>query len=407
MAKWSWQGLDRNGKLSSGVIDVLSQKDARIILKERGIKLKRLDPPSFLEFDITEWMTKKGLNKSFGSKELMLFTKQLSIMINAGVPILQTLETLFKTEQNPSLKSSIKRIAVDVKEGRTLYEAMEKQQGFDKLYCNLIRAGEASGALDNVLKKLTEYMERVEKIKSQIKSAMIYPLVVSCIGVAVVWLMMVFVVPQFIDMLSESGQEPPAITQFIISLSNFFNKYTIILIPSIILIIVFIKNYIQTESGKVVYDYLSMKISLFGNIIIKGNLTSFCRTLSILLNSGVPLIEALDICIETVSNKVIIKDLKTIRMAVEQGKNLTQSMSRIDYFPEILCQMIKVGEQTGQIDSILEKVSDILEDEVKLLIDTMTKLIEPVVIVVLGGIITFVLVGMYLPIFMASGGGVN
>lgn len=407
MAKWSWQGIDKDGKTSSGVVDAVNQKDARLTLRAKGIKLRKLDPPSILEFDITEWLVQQGLAKSFGSKELMLFTRQLSVMLDAGVPMMQSLEILFKSEKNPSLKASIRRIAADVKEGKTLHESMEKQEGFDRLYCNLVKAGESSGTLDSILDKLTKHMEKVEKLKTQVKSAMTYPAVVSCIGAGVIWLMMVFVVPQFVDMLEDTGQEPPTITKMIIGASDFFNSYTIILLPLFVLSLVFLKIYTRTQAGKSLYDRVIMNTLIFGEILVKGELASFCRTLATLLSAGVPLIDAFDICIETVANKVIVRDLKNMRMSVERGKNLAQSIIRIDYFPEMLGQMIKVGEQTGRLDSMLEKVSDILEEEVSTLVNTMTKLIEPLVIVILGGIVSFILVGMYLPIFMAAGGGME
>src|SRR5690606_27411900 len=183
-------------------------------------------PPSILDFDIGEWMVDKGFAKPFGPRELMMFTKQLAIMVNAGVPIIQSLEILFKAERNSSLKNAVKTIATDVGEGKTLAEAMQKQKGFDRLYCNLVKAGEAGGILDEILKKLTEHMERSEKIKGQIKSAMTYPAIVLFVGILVVWGLMVFVVPQFVDMLKDTGQEPPWITQMVIDTSNFISEYS-------------------------------------------------------------------------------------------------------------------------------------------------------------------------------------
>lgn len=404
MANYGWEGLNKDGQRESGTLNAVDEKEVRRTLRTKGIRVKKITPPSILEFDIGEWMVKNGMAKAFGPKELMTFTKQLAIMVNAGVPIIQSLEILFKSERNPSLKNAVKTIAVDVGEGKTLAEAMSKQKGFDKLYCNLVKAGEAGGILDDILKKLSEHMERTEKIKGQIKSAMTYPAIVLVVGLVVVWGLMTFVVPQFVDMLKDTGQEPPFITQLVIDISNFVQEYTLIGVPGLFVLTLLLQNYIKTETGKVAFDNFMMRLPVFGGIVIKGNLASFCRTMSTLLGSGVSLIDSLEICVETIDNGVVAKDLKTVRKAIEQGKTLTEPLTKIDYFPDMVSQMIRVGEQTGQVDQMLEKVADVFEDEVNDLVSNMTKLIEPFIIVFLGGLVAIVLVAMYLPIFMSAGG---
>lgn len=404
MANYGWEGLNKDGQRESGTLNAVDEKEVRRTLRAKGIRVKKITPPSILEFDIGEWMVKKGLAKAFGPKELMTFTKQLAIMNNAGVPIIQSLEILFKSERNPSLKNAVKTIAVDVGEGKTLAEAMAKQKGFDKLYCNLVKAGEAGGILDDILKKLAEHMERTEKIKGQIKSAMTYPAIVLLVGLAVVWGLMTFVVPQFVDMLKDTGQDPPFITQLVIDISNFVQEYTLIGVPGLFVLLLLLQNYIKTETGKIAFDNFMMKLPIFGGIVIKGNLASFCRTMSTLLGSGVSLIDSLEICVETIDNGVVANDLKTVRKAIEQGKTLTEPLTKVDYFPDMVSQMIRVGEQTGQVDQMLEKVADVFEDEVNDLVSNMTKLIEPFIIVFLGGMVATVLVAMYLPIFMSAGG---
>ena len=280
MGKWNWEGFDKAGKSIAGVIEGSSEREVRRSLRDQQIRIKRLRAPSILEFDFGEWMVEHGLAKSFGAKELMVFTKQLSIMLNAGVPILQALEIIFNAEKHPMLKRTVKQIAIDIKEGQTLSDAMTKQKGFSKLYCSLVKSGEVGGILDKILLKLAEFMERNEKIKAQIKSALMYPAIVTVIGIVVVWGMMIFVVPQFISMLEGTGQEPPAITQFVIDTSNFFKNYTLIMLPAFALIgFILLKTYIGTKEGKMQYDRLTMKAPIFADIIIKGNLATFCRTL--------------------------------------------------------------------------------------------------------------------------------
>ena len=403
MGIYKYEGVDTNGKKVIGQIDAASEKEVRKLLRAQSVRIKKIIPPTILEFDLGAWMVEKGFAKSVSNKELCTFTKQLSIMISAGVPILQAMEILYRSEKNPTLKLSIKKIATDVGEGKTIAEAMSVQKGFDKLYCNLVRAGEAGGILDQILKKLAVHMDKQEKTKAQIKSAMMYPSVVVSVGIVVIWAMMVFVVPQFTGMLKESGQEIPWITQFVIDTSDFMGSYTPIMVPAAIIGVVLLMSYIKTPTGKVMWDNFSMRIPLFGGIIIKGNLSSFSNTLATLLGAGVSLIDALDICIETIDSSVIAQDIKEVKKKVTEGKTLTEPLSKITYFPELVTQMIRVGEQTGQIDEMLARVAEVFEDEVDSLVTSMTKMIEPLIIVVLGGIIATILVAMYLPMFMSAG----
>ena len=404
MANWRYEGLNKDGKRVTGTVSATSEKEVRRILRNDKIRARKIIPPSILEFDLGDWMVEKGFAAPFGAKELANFTKQLSIMISAGVPILQALEIIFKSEKQPTLKKSVKNIARDVGEGQTIAEAMEKQKGFNKLYCSLVKAGETGGILDEILSKLTVHLEKQERTKAQVKSAMMYPFIVTLVGVGVIWGMMVFVVPQFVGMLEDTGQEPPWITQMVIDTSDFLGMHSMKMVGGLFVIGVILNSWIKTPTGKIVFDKLTMKMPIFGMIIIKGNLSTFSRTLATMLAAGVSLIDSLDICIETIDNGVIASDVKVIRKEVVQGKTLTEPLMKIDYFPDMVSQMIKVGEQTGQIDQMLEKVSDVFEDEVNELVGGMTKMIEPIIIVVLGGIIACILVAMYLPMFMSAGG---
>lgn len=404
MGKYTYEALDSKGKKVLGTVDAESEKDARKNLRGQGLRVKKLTPPSILEFDLGQWMVEKGLAAGVDPKTLTMFTKQLSTMIGAGVPILQSLEILYRSEKHPTLKATIKKIAQDVGEGKTISEAMSAQKAFDKLYCNLVKAGESGGILDTILKKLATHMEKQEKTKAQIKSAMSYPAIVVSVGVLVIWAMMFFVVPQFTGMLKESGQEIPWITQFVIDVSDFFGNYSIIMVPAAFVGVMLLMSFIKTESGKVAFDSFIMKMPIFGGIVIKGNLSSFTNTLATLIGSGVSLIDALEICIDTVDNTIIAKDLREVRKKIMEGKTITEPLAKIEYFPELVTQMIRVGEQTGQLDQMLARVAEVFEEEVDRLIGSMTKMIEPLIIVGLGGIIAVILVAMYLPIFMQAGG---
>lgn len=404
MPKFKYVGFTSDGKRVENSIDARDVRDAKKLLKRQNIKATKVIAPSFFEVDLGQMLVDKGLAKPFGRAELMRFTRQLAILINAGVPILECMEILHNQEQNPSLKKVVKSISIQVEEGKTLFEAMSTQPGFDKLYCALVKAGESAGILDTILVKLAEFLEKAEKLKKQVKSALTYPVIVIFVGIVVIFGLMTFVVPQFVGMLKETGQAIPWVTQVVIDTSNFFQNYTLLLIAGIVAGSMFFLNYIKTKDGKANWDRFTMKAPLFGMLVIKGNLGGFTRTLATMLAAGVPIIDSLEICIATLDNTQIAKDLTKVRKAVIEGKSITDPLSRIAYFPPLVTQMIKVGESTGNLDEMLIKVADVFEQEVEELVGNLTKMIEPLILVGLGGIIGFVLIAMYLPIFMAAGG---
>lgn len=404
MPKYKYFGFAADGKKIESFVEADTIRDAKKLLRRQNIRAFKIQPPAFFDADIGELLVEKGFLKAFGRAELMRFTRQLSILINAGVPILECLEILQKQEQNISLKRVIKSITMQVEEGKSLNDSMSQQQGFDKLYCALVKAGEAAGILDSILVKLAEFLEKAEKLKKQVKSALTYPAIVVFVGIIVIFGLMTFVVPQFVDILKESNQKIPWVTQVVMDVSDFFINYTVFLIALIIAGTMLFLNYIKTEQGKQEWDRFTMSAPLFGMLVIKGNLSSFTRTLATMLSAGVPIIDSLEICIDTLDNTQIAKDLTKVRKAVIEGKSITEPLSRISYFPPLITQMIKVGESTGNLDQMLIKVADVFEEEVEELVANLTKLVEPIILVVLGGIIGFVLVAMYLPIFLSAGG---
>lgn len=404
MPKFKYVGFTADGKKVENSIEADTIRDAKKLLRRQNIRTTKIVPPSFFEADLGQFLVEKGLARPFGRAELMRFTRQLAILINAGVPILECMEILHKQEQNMVLKRVVKNISMNIEEGKSLYDAMSQQNGFDKLYCALVKAGEAAGILDSILVKLAEFLEKAEKLKKQVKSALTYPVIVVFVGIIVIFGLMTFVVPQFVDILKESNQEIPWVTQTVMDISAFFQNYTLLLIAGLVAGSMFFLNFIKTKEGKAAWDRFTMKAPLFGMLVIKGNLSAFTRTLATMLAAGVPIIDSLEICIDTLDNTQIAKDLTKVRQAVIQGKSITEPLSRISYFPPLVTQMIKVGESTGNLDQMLLKVADVFEEEVEELVGNLTKLIEPMILVVLGGIIGFVLIAMYLPIFMSAGG---
>lgn len=401
--KFKYIGIQSDGRKAEGEIEAKNVQHVKRLLRRRGIRSKKVIAPNPFDIDLGEWMVEKGLASPFGAKELNKFTRQLSTLINAGVPILESLEILQKQEKNLSLKKAIGNTVEMIGSGKALNEALSNQKGFNKLYCSLVKAGEAAGILDTILNKLAEFMDKQEKIKKQIKKAMTYPSIVLVLGLCITWGLMVFIVPQFVEMLSSSGQEIPWITQFVIDVSDFFREYTLLLLPIVAASSFALINYIKTPVGKKAYDKFMMNLPVIGQIVIKGNLTSFSRTLATMLGAGVSIIESLDICMETIDNTQMQKDLKNVKESVVKGKSITEPLSRIKYFPDLVNQMVKVGESTGNLDSMLIKVSEVFEEETEEQVATMTSLIEPIILVVLGGIIGTVLIAMYLPIFMQAG----
>lgn len=403
MSMYRWVGVDQEGNKTSGKIDAKSEKEVKRLLRSQGIRPRRVIAPSIFEIDLNEWMVEKGLAAPFGQKELLNFTKQLAIMVSAGVPLLQSLEIIYKAEKHPALRKAVQSIATDVSEGKTIAEAMRKQQGFSKLYCNLVKAGEAGGILDAVLEKLMQHMDRQEKTRKAIKAAMTYPTIVMIVGIGVVILMMTVVVPMMMDLFTSNNQTLPGITLFVINTSNFIRDYFIEMIGVFFAAIGAFKASTSTPKGKMTFDKIMMQAPIFGVIIIKGNLASFSRTLATMMGAGVPLVDALEICIETIDQTVIKKDLKTVRKRVTEGKTLVEPLIKIDYFPDMVSQMIRVGEQTGNVDQMLEKCADVFEDEVNDAVNAMTKLIEPFILVFLGVVVGGILIAMYLPMFSAAG----
>ncbi len=404
MGVWKWEGLDKSGKKTRGELQAKTEREVRKLLRAEGIRIKKVIPPSIFEFDLGEFLVERGFATSFSNAELCQFTKQFGTMISAGVPILQSLEILYKAEKNPTLKRAVKNIAQEVGEGKTLAEAMSKQSGFSRMYCNLVKAGEAGGVLETILRKLASHLERQEQIKNKIKSAMTYPTIAAVVGVVVVWGLMVFIVPKFMEMLTETNQKPPFITQLVVDTSVFMQEWTPIMGPAFFVGIIFLNVWRKSPIGKPVFDKITMNLPLFGGIIIKGNMASFTRTLATMLSSGVALIDSLEICSETIDQTYLVQDIRGIRKAVTEGQTFADPLSKITYIPNMVTQMVKVGEQTGRLDEMLERIADVFEEEVNRLIEGMTKMIEPLIIVVLGGLVAVILVAMYLPIFMAAGG---
>lgn len=400
--KYSAQTLA--GKSVVGEIEAIDSNDAKSKLRtnrlvplklalvgERAQAVKKIKPPSFLE-----QMTAPKVK----SKEIQIFTRQFATLINAGIPVVESLGVLIQGSTTPVLKTMLIKTKASIEGGRALADSLALHPSvFDNFYCNMVRAGEASGALDIILGRMSTYLEKTEKLKSQIKSAMMYPAMILSVAGLVIALILIFIIPKFQEMYKTNGGELPALTQFVIGISQWLQaNWWMALIGAALVPIVF-KNFYSTDEGKNTIDEILMGIPLFGDVFVKSGVARFSRTMATLLSSGVPLLEALEVGAKTVGNAVIEKHLIKCKELVAVGKGFSGPIGKISFIPKMVAQMIEIGEQTGSLDSMLGKIADFYEDEVDNAVKGLMTLIEPILLVFIGGIIAVLVLAMYLPIF--------
>jgi type IV pilus assembly protein PilC len=341
---------------------------------------------------------------SFGGKvkpkELAIFTRQFSVMIDAGLPLVQALESLGSQMENKVFKKVVTAVRTEVEGGSTLANAMRNQpKVFDDLYTNMIAAGEAGGILDTILQRLSTYIEKNVKLKRAVRSALIYPCSILTIAMGVVTLILVYVVPTFMTLFAGLGVPLPIPTQIVISASHFLTRYGLFILFGLGLFIVAFRSYYSTEAGRFTVDGLLLKLPVFGILLRKIAVARFSRTLSTLITSGVPLLEALDVTAKTAGNAVIEKAIVDTRKAVEQGRTIVDPLKQSNIFPPMVTQMISVGEQTGAMDSMLTKIAEFYEEEVDAGVKDLLTAMEPMLIVFLGVVVGGVVISMYLPLF--------
>lgn len=421
MAIFNYKIKDRTGKLRTGEISAKSKKDAKQTLLRRRVQIVSINLKKNSEGEInTEEQPILGkfiyrdangniqisIRDDLPSlKELIVFTKQFSTMLNSGVPMIQALGILARQQSSREFRKALKQIQYNIENGSSLSNAMATQPHiFDNLYIAMVEAGEVSGNLDEILVKLVGYIEKASKIKSQIKSAMTYPLIVISVAIIVIAGLLTFVVPTFAQQYADTGRTLPTLTQFVIDLSDNFTRnwyyYFSFLIASILLFRVWVK----TENGRKIFDYNILKIPGLGSLLQKIAVGRFCSTMSSMLISGVNLLEALSICASSSGNKTIETFILKVRSGLEKGSSFSEALSQGTLFPEMVISMVTVGESTGALDDMLYKVSAFYEEEVDLAIQTTLSMIEPIMIVIIGGIVGFIVIAMYLPVFEMAGG---
>jgi type IV pilus assembly protein PilC len=394
MPSFVWSGRTRAGHTQEGVLLADNRDAALATLRRQQITVTNLREKG------REIRVLPRLSRGIAQKRIAIFTRQFSVMLDAGLPLVQCLEILGEQEENPIFSQIIDRTRADVEAGSSLAEAMRKHpKAFDELYVNMIAAGEAGGILDIILQRLSTYIEKVVRLKSQVKSALIYPTAVIVIATAVVWVILTWVIPVFQQLLESVGSELPLITKVVVGTSNFLGRYTIWILLVLVLAIIAVIRYYKTYRGRRVIDGLLLKIPIIGMLLRKIAVARFCQTLSTLTASGVPILDGLDITARTAGNAIVEDAIQAVRKSVEEGRTLSQPLGETKVFPPMVVQMINVGEQTGALDQMLQKIAEFYEEEVDTAVAGLTKLIEPLMIVVLGLVIGTIVTAMYLPLY--------
>ena len=399
MAVYQWVGKNRNNEVKKGEMEAASENAVKAHMNRQRItptKIKKKPKDLFENVSFLQPRVKQA--------DVILFARQFSTMIDAGLPIIQCLDILCNQQANPTFQKMLKNIKESVEGGATLAEALKKfPKQFDDLFVNMIAAGEAGGILDAILRRLAAYMEKAARLKSQVKGAMTYPIVTLLIAVVVLAVILVFVIPVFEEMFADFGGELPVPTQIVVAMSEIVKSKILYIIVGIVFFSIAFKKFYATEKGRDIVDSLLLKMPVFGELIRKVAVAKFSRTMGTMLASGVAILEALDIVAKTAGNRSVEKAIYSVRSGIAEGRTMADPLEESGVFPAMVCQMIGVGESTGALDAMLEKIADFYDEEVDQAVDNLTALIEPFMLVFLGVTIGGLVVAMYLPIFKMAG----
>ncbi len=394
MPTFAWNGKNRFG-------DVVKGKRAAHSEKELSMSLAREQISNFTisrekaQINIPSFQSKK-----VSLKDLSLYSRQLSVLIDAELPLIQSLNILAEQSKNKYFKQVIEEVREDVEAGSSLNEAKRKfPKVFDNLYCNLVASGEQSGSLDVMLKRLAEYLEKIVKLRAQVKQAMVYPISVLSFSVLIIIFMLWKVVPVFASIFVEMNAELPGLTAVIMALSAFIQNNIVFLFLGVVALIFLIKYSRQTTAGKKVFDKMLLNLPLFGGLILKVGLSRITRTLGTLIAGGVPMLECLKITSSTAGNIILEEQVLKARTMVSEGSSLTDAFKGTGQFPFMFVQLMGVGEATGKLDEMLSKLADFYDDEVETSVATMLSVLEPLLLVFVGGMVGLIVISMYLPIF--------
>lgn len=394
MPQYQWEGRSVSGDTRKGVSKAASGDALRAALRKDGVILTSMTE--------TKEAGKQKYNpqKKIPSIQILLFTRQLSTMITSGLPLVQSLEILANQIEDVNFRGIVKEIREKIEGGSRFADALrDYPKCFDELYINLVVAGEEGGLLDGVLQRLAVYMEKSEKLRKKVKSAMIYPVAIILVAFIVVIVLLLFVIPVFEKMFKEMGAELPAPTQIVINLSQIVQSYWYIIIGGIVGLVLALKYYYKTDNGHRTIDRLILKLPLFGLLTIKASVARVTRTLATLLMSGVAILESMVIVAKVAGNKIVEEALLVARSRISEGRTMAEPLEQAGIFPPMVVQMVQVGESTGALDSMLNKIADFYEEDVDNMVTNLTAMMEPMIMVFLGVVLGGLIVAMYLPIF--------
>ena len=394
---FEWSGKTGRGTIESGEMPANSKEEVVSLLRKKNITPTLIRPKE----KKAAFAGLAALGAGVKDKDIVIFTRQFATMIDAGLPLVQALEILTSQVENKFLAKTLCMIKSDVESGSTYADALRKHpKAFTELYANMVAAGESGGILDTILNRLAAYIEKSMKLKKKVKGAMVYPIVVSTIAVGVIAVIMIFVVPTFAKMFASMGGTLPLPTLIVIKISNFMAGLGgLMVFLAIVAFIIAFKQIRKTEKGTHITDKIFLKLPIFGILLRKVAVAKFTRTLSTLIGSGVPILDGLEITAKTAGNKVIEYAVMDVRTAVSEGKTLAEPLLKSKVFPPMVTHMIAVGESTGALDTMLSKIADFYDDEVDNAVSNLTAMMEPMLMVFLGGSVGFIVVAMYLPIF--------
>ncbi|MEO0227783.1 MAG: type II secretion system F family protein [candidate division WOR-3 bacterium] len=397
MPVFVWKGRSATGASASGEITAASQADVVAQLRQ-----KKIIPTSIKIKEEKKGFSLFGMRVS--KRALAVFTRQFSTMLNAGLPLLNCLEILGKQTESAGLKRVLADVRADVEGGLSLADALRRQpKVFDNLFVNMVESGETGGALDTILQRLATYLEKSVALQRKIRGAMIYPAIITVVAIGAIAVLLIFVIPIFAKMFEGVGRELPAMTQLVVKMSNFMKVAALPILIGLIALFTIIRRWHKTESGARSMDPLLLKLPVFGDLMRKQAIARFARTLSTLLKSGVPIIDALEITAKSAGNWVIEDAILKARVSIKGGENIADPLSKTAVFPPMVTQMVAIGEASGGLDDMLEKVADFYDAEVDQAVENLTNALEPIIMVFLGGVVGFLVISMYLPIFQLAG----
>ena len=399
MPVFLWEGKTAQGKVLKGEMEAANQQAVLARLRSQRIQpipTRVREKGKGLEKEITL----PGFGVKVTAHDVMLFTRQFATMIDAGLPIVQGLEILSQQSENKAFRNIIRVIKQDVEGGFTLADALKKHpKAFDDLYVNMVAAGEVGGVLNTILNRIALFIEKANKLKRKVKGAMIYPCTIIAVAVAVVTILLLYVIPVFAELYGGMGKALPAPTQITIDMSNWFRAYFVYMAIGVGILVAALRFYYKTPQGRMVIDGLMLKMPIIGDLLRKVAVARFSQNMSILLSSGVPILDGLAITAKTAGNRVVEQAIMDARVSISQGKTVAEPLTESKIFPPMVCQMVAIGENTGALDAMLKKVADFYEEEVDNSVANLTSLMEPLIMVVLGVILGGLVISMYLPIF--------